>query len=208
MPSASFNFTKMATPSEKPTIMSDDSASETLKSATPSFNEKAREAEDSVREGSVSPTPNPEPTVSKAAGRVSTDSGLRKVHSTTTKDAQDELTRVMTSGEGIEYPTGAKLTLISLALCLSVFLMALVRTVFSSLAVVCINTHWYRTILLLPPLSPKSQINSTPYLMLDGMAPHIYSRPPRFNSSSENSIPSFPSNMSISSPLAFSSSGV
>jgi hypothetical protein len=32
----------------------------------------------------------------------------------------------MTSGEGIEYPTGVKLGLISLALCLSVFLMALV----------------------------------------------------------------------------------
>jgi hypothetical protein len=129
----------MATPSEKPTMMSDDSASETLKSATPSFNEKAHEAEDSGREGSQSPTPNPDPTVSKAAGRASTDSGLRKVHSTT-KDAQDELTRVMTSGEGIEYPTGAKLTLISLALCLSVFLMALVCAVLSILADICVNT--------------------------------------------------------------------
>lgn len=39
---------------------------------------------------------------------------------------QEELNRVMTSAEGVEYPTGLKLQLISLALCLSVFLMALV----------------------------------------------------------------------------------
>jgi hypothetical protein len=97
----------------------DDSGSETLKSASPSVNnEKAREAEDaenSVREGSQTPTADP----------INNEDGLRKVHSTT-KEIQDELTRVMTSGEGIEYPTGVKLGLISLALCLSVFLMALV----------------------------------------------------------------------------------
>jgi hypothetical protein len=112
----------MASSSVKPATMTYDSASDTLKSASPSVNEKAREADDSVREGSQSP--DPEPTVSKEV-RVSTDSGLRKVHSTT-KDVQDELTRVMTSGEGVEYPTGVKLSLITLALCLSVFLMALV----------------------------------------------------------------------------------
>lgn len=39
---------------------------------------------------------------------------------------QEELNRVMTSADGVEYPTGVKLQLISLALCLSVFLMALV----------------------------------------------------------------------------------
>lgn len=39
---------------------------------------------------------------------------------------QEDLKRVMTSPDGIEYPTGVKLQLISLALCLSVFLMALV----------------------------------------------------------------------------------
>jgi len=45
------------------------------------------------------------------------------------KDAQEELTKIMTSGEGVEYPTGVKLQLISLALCLSVFLMALDNTI-------------------------------------------------------------------------------
>ncbi|KAE9381430.1 putative HC-toxin efflux carrier [Stipitochalara longipes BDJ] len=122
----------MASSSEKPATMTYDSASDTLKSASPSVNEKAREAEDSVREGTQSPTPDPEPTnISNKEARVSTDSGLRKVHSTT-KDVQDELTRVMTSGEGIEYPTGVKLSLISLALCLSVFLMALDNTIIAT----------------------------------------------------------------------------
>jgi hypothetical protein len=106
---------------EKPTM--DDSASETLKSTSPSVNnEKAREADDSVRQGSQ--TPDLRPTVSNV-DHVNNEGELRKVHSTT-KEAQDELTRVMTSGEGIEYPTGVKLSLISLALCLSVFLIALV----------------------------------------------------------------------------------
>lgn len=35
---------------------------------------------------------------------------------------QQELARINTSQEGVEYPTGVKLGLISLALCLSVFL--------------------------------------------------------------------------------------
>lgn len=38
----------------------------------------------------------------------------------------------MTSGEGIEYPTGVRLGLISLALCLSVFLMALDNTIIAT----------------------------------------------------------------------------
>lgn len=42
------------------------------------------------------------------------------------KIQDDELNRVTTSDEGMEYPTGMKLGLICLALCLSVFLVALV----------------------------------------------------------------------------------
>ncbi|KAI9650269.1 MFS sugar transporter [Ciborinia camelliae] len=45
---------------------------------------------------------------------------------------QEELNRVMTSVEGIEYPTGVKLQLISLALCLSVFLMALDNSIIAT----------------------------------------------------------------------------
>jgi hypothetical protein len=135
----------MASSSEKPHTIVDDSTSETLKSAIPSIDEKAGEAENSVREGSQTP----EPTASNAnASRVSTDSGLRRVHSTT-KDVQDEITRVMTSGEGVEYPTGVKLGLISLALCLSVFLIALVCVAHVSLQIhvlilLALGQHHYR----------------------------------------------------------------
>ncbi|RAL63107.1 hypothetical protein DID88_004191 [Monilinia fructigena] len=45
---------------------------------------------------------------------------------------QEELNRVMTSAEGVEYPTGLKLQLISLALCLSVFLMALDNSIIAT----------------------------------------------------------------------------
>jgi len=184
--------------------MTYDSASDTLKSASPSVNEKAREADDSVREGSQSP--DPEPTVSKEA-RVSTDSGLRKVHSTT-KDVQDELTRVMTSGEGVEYPTGVKLSLITLALCLSVFLMALVCADPYILASLCFNIYCYRITPLLPQLFLKSQINFIRWRTLGGTAQHTYSQRPHSNSSSENSTLFSQSNMSISPLLAFSSSEV
>ncbi|QSZ35301.1 hypothetical protein DSL72_008170 [Monilinia vaccinii-corymbosi] len=45
---------------------------------------------------------------------------------------EEELDRVMTSAEGVEYPTGLKLQLISLALCLSVFLMALDNSIIAT----------------------------------------------------------------------------
>ena len=88
----------------------DDSTTETLRSASPSMSEKASTVE-ADREGSVAPQPNKHPE-------------LKRVQSA--KEAQEELTKIMTSGEGVEYPTGVRLGLISLALCLSVFLMALV----------------------------------------------------------------------------------
>jgi hypothetical protein len=99
----------MASP--KKTVM-DDSTSETLRSANVSVHEKKEEGE-SYRQGSQSPTP--EPSVREG------DKVEPKVAETTA-----ELTKVMTSAEGVEYPTGLKLGLISLALCLSVFLIALV----------------------------------------------------------------------------------
>lgn len=48
------------------------------------------------------------------------------------KEAMAELNRVMTSGEGIEYPSGTRLNLVTLALCLSVFLMALDNTIIAT----------------------------------------------------------------------------
>ncbi|KAH8602631.1 major facilitator superfamily domain-containing protein [Bisporella sp. PMI_857] len=51
---------------------------------------------------------------------------------TSIKEAQAKLSKIMTSGEGVEYPTGIKLHLISIALCLSVFLMALDNTIIAT----------------------------------------------------------------------------
>lgn len=100
----------MASP--KKSVM-DDSTSETLKSTNVSVNEKNVE---SYRKGSQSPTP--EPSVKEG------DEEPKVIPA----DATVELTKIMTSAEGVEYPTGLKLGLISLALCLSVFLIALVCT--------------------------------------------------------------------------------
>lgn len=101
----------------------DDKAS--VYSATPSLTEKASatEVDQSTREGTRSPTPSI---------RANKDEGddLKKVQSAA--EAQAELSRIMTSGEGVEYPTGLKLNLISLALCLSVFLMALDNTIIAT----------------------------------------------------------------------------
>lgn len=95
---------------------------DTASSTTASFNEKALENEQSTREETRSPTPAPSVVADEAPE-------LKKTVSA--KDAQAELTKIMTSGEGVEYPTGMKLNLISLALCLSVFLMALDNTIVS-----------------------------------------------------------------------------
>lgn len=99
---------------EKSTL--NDSSADTLKSSTRSTNEKEADYE----------ATQPEP-VARTATRTSThthNTDLKKV--TSAKDVQENLQRIMTSGEGVEYPTGMRLGLISLALCLSVFLMALV----------------------------------------------------------------------------------
>lgn len=90
----------------------DDSASDTLKSASGStFNEKAE------RQGSRSPTPTP---------------SIREEEKETALATEADLQKVNTSAEGVEYPTGVKLALISLALCLSVFLMALDNTIIAT----------------------------------------------------------------------------
>lgn len=46
--------------------------------------------------------------------------------------AENELKRIQTSDSTIAYPTGTKLALITLALCLSVFLMALDNTIIAT----------------------------------------------------------------------------
>lgn len=107
---------------DKPASTMEETASSNLSSPPMSLNEKALEAEQSTREATRSPTPAP-------SVRAEDAPELKKVLSA--KDAQAELTKIMTSGEGVEYPTGVTLNLISLALCLSVFLMALDNTIVS-----------------------------------------------------------------------------
>ncbi|KAG0650946.1 Aspyridones efflux [Hyphodiscus hymeniophilus] len=104
--------------------MEDTACSVSSHSATLHDEEKKLEAEQSTREATRSPSPVP----------FEEDHGLKQVTSKamSAKEAQEELTKVMTSGEGVEYPTGMKLNLISLALCLSVFLMALDNTIIAT----------------------------------------------------------------------------
>jgi MFS family permease len=106
------------TQSPKKSVM-DDSTSETLKSASVSVNEKSStmKAEESLQQESRSPTP---------------DLSVNNSESDLKTEKEAELTRVMTSAEGVEYPTGVKLGLISLALCLSVFLIALDNTIIAT----------------------------------------------------------------------------
>lgn len=85
--------------------------------------EKALEAASTGEDAQV-------PAADPPATEEGKEEGLGKVLSA--KDAMAELNRVMTSGEGIEYPTGARLNLVSLALCLSVFLMALDNTIIAT----------------------------------------------------------------------------
>jgi len=90
----------MTTNDDKSTM--DDS---TLKSSSPSFDEKVKnEAGESIRQGSRSPSPAP-----SIKNEHHDQPDLKKVNSA--KEASAELTKIMTSGEGVEYPTGLKLGL-------------------------------------------------------------------------------------------------
>jgi len=110
---------------EKKASTMDDTTSTYSKSAVQSMTDKetAVEAEETTRELSKSPTRS-------TARDEEKPEHLKKVISAA--EAQAELSKIMTSGEGVEYPTGLKLNLISLALCLSVFLMALDNTIIAT----------------------------------------------------------------------------
>lgn len=90
----------------------------TLKSGTPSFDEKRAEKVEETRLGSSDSTvPSTKETAPESTTKAH-DGDLAKVMSVkSAKEVTEEMNRIMTSGEGVEYPTGAKLGLISLALC-------------------------------------------------------------------------------------------
>jgi hypothetical protein len=99
--------------------------SSTMKSGTPSFDEKRAEKVEEARLGSRDST-TADSTRDAPRESMSENHGadLKQVASTrSAKEVTEELNRIMTSGEGVEYPTGAKLGLISLALCKSCFLV-------------------------------------------------------------------------------------
>jgi hypothetical protein len=187
----------------------EETASSSLSSPAASFKEKTLEAEQSTREATRSPTPAP-------SVRAEVAPELKKVVSA--KEAQAELTKIMTSGEGVEYPTGVKLNLISLALCLSVFLMALDNTIvsnapnirFTPLEAMLSSYGKAVSLVALPksdnsralsqissrlqPLYQKLRINSTVYQTSVGMALRTCSQRLRSNCSSANFIRSSRSN--------------
>lgn len=111
---------------EKTPQLAVDDASTLAPSGNRSFNEKSSAKEmESSREATRSPSPTP-----SKHDETTTNLELHKTKSAAEVEA--EMQRVMTSGEGIEYPTGVKLHLISLALCLSVFLIALDNTIIAT----------------------------------------------------------------------------
>ena len=101
----------------------DEKVSTYSTSDSPSVTEKSSAVE-AERSREVTRSPSPVPT------HKDEEPEMKKVLSAA--EAQAQLSKIMTSGEGIEYPTGLKLNLISLALCLSVFLMALDNTIIAT----------------------------------------------------------------------------
>lgn len=98
------------------------------KSTTPSLNEKHAEGEaEAEAEPQALPVPVAEPVDNQPTEHYNYKEEL---HTEAEKsEIGNELKQIQTSESGIEYPSGLRLNLISLALCLSVFLMALVRPV-------------------------------------------------------------------------------
>ncbi|RFU35223.1 hypothetical protein B7463_g1134, partial [Scytalidium lignicola] len=95
-----------------------------LDSEATTVNEKVSVLEDEkAREMSASPEPSLE--------KEKLEEVNLEVVKTETSN-KSGLGKVRTSDEGVEYPTGAKLNLISLALCLSVFLMALDNSIIAT----------------------------------------------------------------------------
>lgn len=84
------------------------------------------------------------------------------------KQPGESLGVVQTQEDGTEYPRGVKLSLIVLALCLGVFLMALEYFTRPRLPI-CLTDRFIEAIRLLQPLFQRSQTNSTAWQMLAGM---------------------------------------
>ena len=85
----------------------------------------AKESGFSTRDDTRSPSPT-----RSVLSKDETDPQIEKV--ATSGDARSEITRIQTREDGAEYPTGIKLVLVTVALCLAVFLMALDNTIIAT----------------------------------------------------------------------------
>ncbi len=84
---------------------------------------------------------------------------------------------VANGDEGVQYPGGFKLALISIALCLAVFLVALVCSVYDRIEHICLNqklSRIPRTKLSLPRPFHGSLTTSTPSRTWAGMVAHTF----------------------------------
>ncbi|KAH8815363.1 DHA14-like major facilitator [Xylogone sp. PMI_703] len=85
-----------------------------------------------VSEKADVPVCDSEGTTVNERAEVMSNLSEEKEHSNASVKAEAELEKIRTSDEGTEYPTGAKMNLISLALCLSVFLTALDNSIIAT----------------------------------------------------------------------------
>ena len=116
-----------------PPPATDDSRSATLheeKNSSPPSRDEEKNTTSSLNdkdaEANVEP-PMPVPVAEQVDEQPTEQSDMEEMRTEAEKAALGhELKQIQTSESGIEYPSGLRLNLISLALCLSVFLMALV----------------------------------------------------------------------------------
>ncbi|KAJ8069664.1 hypothetical protein OCU04_000096 [Sclerotinia nivalis] len=119
-------------------MMTDEKLPPTTASSTSSTVHEKSDAEQAILEreamktsGARSTEKTPEAITSVQEGDNNNPIELNRTRSAADVQ-QEELNRVMTSADGVEYPTGVKLQLITLALCLSVFLMALDNSIIAT----------------------------------------------------------------------------
>ena len=114
---------------------------------------------------------------STAAADAEKQDGITRQATAVSRTGQS-LKPTQTREDGTEYPSGMKLALITLALCLSVFLMALGTSSSQGSSDTLLLTDWYQTIPSLRPPSPRSPISFRVYLTWVGMEVVCLARSP------------------------------
>jgi hypothetical protein len=143
-------------------------------------------------------------------GESGLPSAAASVHEKTTEGKEPEVNEKHNSKasnndeeDDFEYPTKWKLAIITLALCLSVFCMALVGPIVTSSLLIDKADH-RRITQSSQQLFLASQISSRHSTMWAGTVQLTCSQPARHNSFTANSTPTTRSNGSTSAPCSFS----